>query len=163
DPRAARAAARMATRRRGRPRGCARTRRGERASRPAERRAAHGPMTSERSTVDQTPAAAAALDADGARADGAAAQRLSVTDNHTLSEPSYYFEVANIITTGALPTRAQLEEWVGEITIHTFVHENIKSFMQGSRYDANPMGMLVASVGALSTFYPDANRIDDDF
>ena len=49
-----------------------------------------------------------------------------------------------------------------EITIHTFVHENVKDFMQGFRYDANPMGMLVASVGALSTFYPDANQIHDE-
>ncbi len=52
--------------------------------------------------------------------------------------------------------------WVDEITIHTFVHENVKDFMQGFRYDANPMGMLVASVGALSTFYPDANKIHDE-
>ena len=49
-----------------------------------------------------------------------------------------------------------------EITIHTFVHENVKDFMQGFRYDANPMGMLVASVGALSTFYPDANKIHEE-
>src|SRR5208283_2125299 len=60
-----------------------------------------------------------------------------------------------------LPTASQLEAWVHEITVHTFVHENIKDFMQGFRYDAHPMGMLVASVGALSTFYPDANRIHD--
>ena len=46
--------------------------------------------------------------------------------------------------------------------MHTFVHENVKDFMQGFRYDANPMGMLVASVGALSTFYPDANQISDE-
>ena len=52
--------------------------------------------------------------------------------------------------------------WVHEITIHTFVHENVKDFMQGFRYDANPMGMLVASVGALSTFYPDANQIHEE-
>src|SRR5207302_6296286 len=52
--------------------------------------------------------------------------------------------------------------WVHEITVHTFVHENVKDFMQGFRYDANPMGMLVASVGALSTFYPDANQIHDE-
>src|SRR5947209_7738071 len=77
-------------------------------------------------------------------------------------EHSSYLEVAYLLINGALPTRAQLDEWVGEITIHTFVHENVKSFMQGFRYDANPMGMLVASVGALSTFYPDANRIDDE-
>jgi citrate synthase len=80
----------------------------------------------------------------------------------SLCEHSSYLEVAYLLINGSLPTRTQLEEWTGEITIHTFVHENIKSFMQGFRYDANPMGMLVASVGALSTFYPDANRIDDE-
>jgi citrate synthase len=79
-----------------------------------------------------------------------------------LCEHSSYLEVAYLIINGALPTRAQLEDWVHEITIHTFVHENVKDFMQGFRYDANPMGMLVASVGALSTFYPDANRIHDE-
>src|SRR2546421_9634108 len=80
----------------------------------------------------------------------------------SLCEHSSYLEVAYLLINGALPTRAELDEWVGEITIHTFVHENIKSFMQGFRYDANPMGMLVASVGALSTFYPDANQIEDE-
>ncbi|HXB63250.1 MAG TPA: citrate synthase [Solirubrobacteraceae bacterium] len=73
-----------------------------------------------------------------------------------LCEHSTYLEVAYLLIKGALPTKAQLEEWVHEITIHTFVHENVKDFMQGFRYDAHPMGMLVASVGALSTFYPDA-------
>jgi citrate synthase len=62
---------------------------------------------------------------------------------------------------GELPTQAQLDEWTYQITIHTFVHENIKGFMQGFRYDAHPMGMLVASVGALSTFYPEASAIKD--
>jgi citrate synthase len=76
-----------------------------------------------------------------------------------LCEHSTYLEVAYLLINGELPTRAQLAQWVHEITIHTFVHENIKDFMQGFRYDANPMGMLVASVGALSTFYPDANQI----
>src|ERR1700730_14681134 len=79
-----------------------------------------------------------------------------------LCEHSSYLEVAYLLINGALPTSAQLEHWVHEITIHTFVHENVKDFMQGFRYDANPMGMLVASVGALSTFYPDANRIHDE-
>jgi len=79
-----------------------------------------------------------------------------------LCEHSTYLEVAYLLINGALPTAAQLEEWVAEITIHTFVHENVKDFMQGFRYDANPMGMLVASVGALSTFYPDANAIHDE-
>ncbi|MGH2880514.1 MAG: citrate synthase [Solirubrobacteraceae bacterium] len=79
-----------------------------------------------------------------------------------LCEHSSYLEVAYLLIHGELPTRAQLDEWVYEITIHTFVHENVKDFMQGFRYDANPMGMLVASVGALSTFYPDANQIHDE-
>ena len=56
---------------------------------------------------------------------------------------------------------AQLDEWTHQITMHTFVHENVKSFMQGFRHDAHPMGMLLGSVGALSTFYPDANKIHD--
>jgi citrate synthase len=79
-----------------------------------------------------------------------------------LCEHSSYLEVAYLLINDTLPTKAQLEEWVHEITIHTFVHENVKDFMQGFRYDANPMGMLVASVGALSTFYPDANQIHDE-
>src|SRR5256884_871130 len=79
-----------------------------------------------------------------------------------LCEHSSYLEVAYLIINGELPTRAELEEWVHEVTIHTFVHENIKDFMHGFRYDANPMGMLVASVGALATFSPDANRIHDE-
>jgi citrate synthase len=79
-----------------------------------------------------------------------------------LCEHSTYLEVAYLLVNGALPTSSELEDWVQEITIHTFVHENVKDFMQGFRYDANPMGMLVASVGALSTFYPDANQIHDE-
>ena len=79
-----------------------------------------------------------------------------------LCERSTFLEVAYLIINGELPTRAQLQQWVHEITVHTFVHENVKDFMQGFRYDANPMGMLVASVGALSTFYPDANQIHDE-
>jgi citrate synthase len=79
-----------------------------------------------------------------------------------LCDQSSYLEVAYLLIHGELPTQAQLDEWVYEITIHTFVHENVKGFMQGFRYDANPMGMLVASVGALSTFYPDANQIHDE-
>src|SRR3954452_15484909 len=78
-----------------------------------------------------------------------------------LAENSTYLEVAYLLIHGELPNKAQLEEWTHQITIHTFVHENVKSFMQGFRYDAHPMGMLLASVGALSTFYPDANQIHD--
>ena len=79
-----------------------------------------------------------------------------------LAEKSTYLEVAYLLIHGELPTQAQLDEWVHEVTIHTFVHENVKNFMQGFRYDAHPMGMLLASVAALSTFYPDANKIKDE-
>ncbi len=79
-----------------------------------------------------------------------------------LCEHSTYLEVAYLLINGRLPNRVELTGWVDEITIHTFVHENVKDFMQGFRYDANPMGMLVASVGAMSTFYPDANRIREE-
>src|ERR1700742_4857736 len=78
-----------------------------------------------------------------------------------LAEHSTYLEVAYLLVHGELPNQKQLDEWVHQITIHTFVHENVKSFIQGFRYDAHPMGMLLASVGALSTFYPDANQIKD--
>ncbi len=79
-----------------------------------------------------------------------------------LCEHSTYLEVAYLLINGRLPNKVELEGWIDEITIHTFVHENVKDFMQGFRYDANPMGMLVASVGALSTFYPDANKIKEE-
>jgi citrate synthase len=78
-----------------------------------------------------------------------------------LAEQSTYLEVAYLLVHGELPTKKQLDEWTHEITIHTFVHENVKGFMQGFRHDAHPMGMLLGSVGALSTFYPDANQIRD--
>ena len=79
-----------------------------------------------------------------------------------LAEQSSYLEVAYLLIHGELPTQQQLEEWTHHITIHTFVHENVKEFMQGFRYDAHPMGMLLASVGALSTFYPEASQIKDE-
>ena len=79
-----------------------------------------------------------------------------------LAESSTYLEVAYLLIHGELPTQAQHEEWVHEITFHTFVHENLKSLMQGFRYDAHPMGMLLSSVAALSTFYPEARAISDE-
>jgi citrate synthase len=78
-----------------------------------------------------------------------------------LAERSTYLEVAYLLVHGELPTQQQLDQWRHDITMHTFVHENVKSFMQGFRHDAHPMGMLCGSVGALSTFYPDANEISD--
>jgi citrate synthase len=78
-----------------------------------------------------------------------------------LAEQSTYLEVAYLLVHGELPSSEELAEWTHQITIHTFVHENIKRFMQGFRHDAHPMGMLLGSVGALSTFYPRANEIHD--
>ncbi|MEA2303404.1 MAG: citrate synthase [Solirubrobacteraceae bacterium] len=78
-----------------------------------------------------------------------------------LAEQSTYLEVAYLLVHGELPTQAQLDQWAHDITVHTFVHENVKEFMGGFRHDAHPMGMLLGSVGALSTFYPDANDISD--
>jgi citrate synthase len=79
-----------------------------------------------------------------------------------LCEHATYLEVAYLLIHGELPTRDQLDEWVHEITIHTYVHENVKEFLDGFRYDAHPMGMLQATVGALSTFYPGAKDIQSD-
>jgi citrate synthase len=78
-----------------------------------------------------------------------------------LAEKSSYLEVAFLTLNGELPTKSQLQEWCWHITHHTFIHENIKKFMDGFHHDAHPMGMLVGTIGALSTFYPDAKNIFD--
>jgi citrate synthase len=78
-----------------------------------------------------------------------------------LAENSSFLEVSYLLIHGELPTKEQYDTWVHEITYHTFVHENVRSFMEGFRYDAHPMGMLLASVGALSTFYPESRNIAD--
>ncbi|WP_350280965.1 citrate synthase [Kribbella sp. HUAS MG21] len=79
-----------------------------------------------------------------------------------LAEQSNYLEVAYLLVNGKLPNKAEYEAWAHDVTYHTFVHENLKTFMQGFRYDAHPMGMLLASVGALSTFYPESRNIFDE-
>ena len=78
-----------------------------------------------------------------------------------LAEKSNFLEVAYLLIHGTLPTRDEMDAWVHEITYHTFVHENVKSFMEGFRYDAHPMGMLISSIAALSTFYPEAKHVED--
>ncbi|HWO84609.1 MAG TPA: citrate synthase [Solirubrobacterales bacterium] len=78
-----------------------------------------------------------------------------------LCERSTFLEVAYLLVFGELPTAPQLDRWIFDITHHTFVHEDLKHFFEGFRYDAHPMGMLLAGVGALSTFYPDAKQIGD--
>ncbi len=78
-----------------------------------------------------------------------------------LAEGSTYLETAYLILHGELPTKSEYEGWIYNITHHTMVHENIKELMGGFRYDAHPMGMLVSTVAALSTFYPEAKHIRD--
>jgi len=78
-----------------------------------------------------------------------------------LAEKSTYLETAYLIVKGELPDARHLAMWTHNITIHTMVHENIKKFMDGFRYDAHPMGMLLSTIGALSTFYPDAKEVDE--
>jgi citrate synthase len=78
-----------------------------------------------------------------------------------LAERSTYLETAYLILFGELPTRAQIEDWTYHVTHHTFIHESIKKFLDGFHYDAHPMGMLISTIAALSTFYPDARHIFD--
>ena len=73
-----------------------------------------------------------------------------------LAERSNYLEVAYLVLHGELPTLVEMDQWVYDITHHTWVHENLKKLMEGFHYDAHPMGMLVSGVAALSTFYPEA-------
>ena len=79
-----------------------------------------------------------------------------------LVEHSTYLEVAYLLIFGHLPKKEEYDQWVYDVTHHTYVHENIKSMMDSFWHDAHPMGTLLSSVGALSTFYPDANNIDDE-
>jgi citrate synthase len=77
----------------------------------------------------------------------------------TLAEKSTYLETAYLILNGELPTKAQLTDWTYHVSHHTFIHESIKKFLDGFHYDAHPMGMLISTIAALSTFYPDAKEI----
>jgi citrate synthase len=78
-----------------------------------------------------------------------------------LAEKSTFLETAYLIIHGELPTRVQFEDWKLQIAEHYILHENIKRFIGGFHHDAHPMGMLVSTAGALSTFYPDAKNIAD--
>src|SRR5262249_12063280 len=78
-----------------------------------------------------------------------------------LAEQSTFLEVAYLIVKGELPAPAHREAFMRSITMHTIVHENITKFIDGFHYDAHPMGILVSTVAALSTFYPDAKKIFD--
>jgi len=78
-----------------------------------------------------------------------------------LAEKSTFLETAYLIVKGELPTTSHFRAWQHNIRMHTLVHENLKHFVEGFRYDAHPMGILIAAVGALSTFYPEAKKIMD--
>jgi citrate synthase len=78
-----------------------------------------------------------------------------------LAERASFLEVAYLLAVGELPNRAQLSKWENDIKFHTYVHTNVIKFLEGFRYDAHPMGMLLGTVGAMSTFYPDAKHIED--
>jgi citrate synthase len=78
-----------------------------------------------------------------------------------LAEKATYLETAYLLLHGELPTESQLTDWRHQITHHTFIHESIKKFLDGFHYDAHPMGMLISTIAALSTFYPDAKHIFD--
>ncbi len=78
-----------------------------------------------------------------------------------LAEHSSFLEVAYLLAMGELPTQGELAAWENDIRYHTYVHTNVIKFLEGFRYDAHPMGMLLGTVGALSTFYPDAKNIAD--
>jgi citrate synthase len=78
-----------------------------------------------------------------------------------LAERSSFLETAYLLVFGELPSAAELERWTDGITHHTFLHENVKRLMEGFRYDAHPMGMLISVVAALSTFYPEASDVAD--
>jgi citrate synthase len=79
-----------------------------------------------------------------------------------LAENATFLEVAWLLRNGELPSQHEYDEWVHDITFHTYVHENITKFLEGFRYDAHPMSMLCSSVAALSSFYPEAKNIFDE-
>ncbi len=78
-----------------------------------------------------------------------------------LAEQATYLEVASLILDGELPTREELDDFVHNVTLHTYVHENVTTILRGFRYDSHAMGMMISTVAALSTFYPEAREIDD--
>jgi citrate synthase len=83
-------------------------------------------------------------------------------DIEDLASNSSHLEVAYLLLNGELPDDSQLNEWTREVTMHTMVHENLKKFMDGFRHDAHPMGMLISTVAALSTYYPQSKQVLDE-
>src|SRR3954447_3755060 len=73
-----------------------------------------------------------------------------------LAENCTFLEVAYLLLNGELPTYSEMNEWISDVAHHMLIHENLKKFMDGFHHDAHPMGMLVSTVAALSTFYPES-------
>ncbi len=80
-----------------------------------------------------------------------------------LAEKSTFLETSYLLLHGELPKKAELDSWVYNVTHHTIIHETIKKFIDGFHHDAHPMGVFVSTVAALSTFYPEAKHIDEEF
>lgn len=78
-----------------------------------------------------------------------------------LAEKSNFLECAYLLLYGELPTAEQLEHWTGRIMRHTYIHENLARIIESFRYDAHPMGILISSVAAMSTFHPEARNVND--
>ena len=79
-----------------------------------------------------------------------------------LAQNASFLKVAYLLLNGDLPTKEELDNWTYQITHHTMLHENVKKFMDGFRYDAHPMGILISTVAAMATFYPEARTIDNE-
>ena len=78
-----------------------------------------------------------------------------------LADTVSFLDVAYLLLRGELPGKEESAAWADEITHHTYVHENVKEFINGFHHDAHPMGILVSSIAALSTFYPGAKAISN--
>jgi citrate synthase len=78
-----------------------------------------------------------------------------------LAEKASFLEVVHLLMNGELPNGKTLSDFQREVTMHTMVHENIREFIDGFRYDAHPMGMLISTTSAMSTFYPEAKNVND--
>ena len=91
----------------------------------------------------------------------AASCAIAATPSSNWRRSCTFLEVAYLLLNGELPTEHELDEWDRAVTRHTMIHENLKKFMEGFHYDAHPMGMLMSTVAALSTFYPESRNIQD--
>ena len=76
-----------------------------------------------------------------------------------LAEKSTYLEISYLLLNGERPNQEELNDWIDNITMRTMLNESIKKVIDAFHYDAHPMGILVSTLGVLSTFYPKAKEI----